>query len=46
VGSHPQFALAEWWGLVEGDPLLVGLVVAVVAGFAVTYMILRRRRGD
>ncbi|GAB4519941.1 MAG: hypothetical protein Tsb0020_38500 [Haliangiales bacterium] len=30
--------LATWWGYAEADPLLVGVVVAAVASFALVYV--------
>lgn len=39
-----RYALAEWWGLVEGDPMILGVVVAAIVGFAAVYVILRLRR--
>jgi hypothetical protein len=38
--------LAAWWGLLEADPLLVGVVVAAIALFAAVYVVLRLRRGS
>ena len=40
-----EFALAEWWGLVDGDPLLVGIVVAAIILFALVYIVGRVRKG-
>lgn len=37
--------LAAWWGLMEADPLLVGVVVGAIALFAAVYVFLRLRRG-
>jgi hypothetical protein len=37
--------LAAWWGLLEADPLLVGVVVAAIVVFAAVYVFLRLRRG-
>ena len=38
--------LAAWWGLLEADPLLVGVVVAAIVLFAAVYVVLRLRRGS
>lgn len=33
--------LAAWWGFAEADRLVLGLVVAVLAALAVTYVVVR-----
>lgn len=39
--SSPTFVVAEWWGIAEADPTLVGVVVAAISLLAVTYVLLR-----
>jgi hypothetical protein len=46
--SVPRAALepqvAAWWGFAEADRTLLGLVVAVLAALALTYVLVRLRK--
>lgn len=37
--------MAAWWGFAEADRAVLGLVVAVLAALAVTYLVVRLRKG-
>ena len=40
----PSDALGELWGLTEADPLVLGVVVAALLGFALVYVLVRLKR--
>lgn len=41
VSPSVHMELAAWWGVAEGDRVLVGLVVTVLAALAVAYLMMR-----
>ena len=49
LGSVAQAAferlVAAWWGIAEADRAVLGLVVAVLAALAVSYLVVRLRKG-
>ena len=41
VASETEGLAASWWGFVEADPLIVGVVVGAVALLAIGFVALR-----
>lgn len=42
--SETEGLAASWWGFVEADPLIVGVVVAAVAILAIGFVAMRLAR--
>lgn len=37
--------IASWWGYAEADPTIVGILVVVVAAFAIAFLLMKLTRG-
>ena len=44
VASETEGLAASWWGFIEADPLIVGVVVAAIAVLALGYVGMRLSR--